>query len=61
MTRKLICQKCHRDTAAELYFDDDIDSSVYDCEHCGGRHVEVETPHPPGSPALSRFRLDEDD
>ncbi|PPA03413.1 hypothetical protein C4E44_14350 [Pseudomonas sp. MWU12-2312b] len=61
MTRKLICQKCNQDTSVELCFDDDIDSQVFNCEHCGGRHVEVETGKLPGFPALSRFRLDEDE
>lgn len=61
MTRKLICQKCNQDTSVELCFDDDIDSQVFNCEHCGGRHVEVETGKLPGFPVLSRFRLDEDE
>jgi transcription elongation factor Elf1 len=61
MTTKLICQKCNQDTSVELCFDDDIDSQVFNCEHCGGRHVEVETGKFPGFVALSRFRLDEDE
>ena len=61
MTKKLICQKCKQDTSVDLCFDDDIDSQVFNCEHCGGRHVEVETGKSTGSPVLSRFRLDEDE
>jgi len=61
MTKKLNCQKCNQDTSVELYFDEDIDSQAFNCEHCGGRHVEVETSNLPGSPVLSRFRLDEDE
>lgn len=61
MTKKLNCQKCNQDTAVELSFDEDIDAQVYHCEHCGGRHIEVETTTLCGGPAASRFRLDEDD
>ncbi len=61
MTKKLNCQNCKQDTSVELCFDEDIDGQVFNCEHCGGRHVEVETSKLPGSPVLSRFRLDEDD
>ncbi|WP_166362840.1 hypothetical protein [Pseudomonas akapageensis] len=61
MTKKLNCQKCNQDTAVELCFDEDIDAQVYNCEHCGGRHVEVEITTPSGGHAVSRFRLDEDD
>ncbi|MCY1425992.1 hypothetical protein D9M71_418000 [compost metagenome] len=61
VTKKLNCQKCNQDTVVELCFEEDIDAQVYNCEHCGGRHVEVDTHGLHGVQAVSRFRLDEDD
>jgi len=60
MSRKFICQKCEKETDADLGHDEVLDSQVFYCQQCGAKHVAVMESRAPGGPVEMQFRLVED-
>lgn len=60
MTTNFICQKCEKETDAELDYDEELDSQAFYCQHCGAKHVSVNEARAPGGPVEMQFRLIED-
>lgn len=60
MTVKFMCLKCSQETDADLQYDSTLDCQVFNCQHCGAKHLDFSASRAPGGPLEIQFRLDED-